>query len=99
MSRKAKVSTEIKVQAVEEYLNGIKSLSEIGNELNVYKTSVAAWVRKYRTFGKDGLINKTYNTYYPEQVKTLAVIDYLDGKGSLDDICIKYNRNIIWCLC
>ena len=55
MSRKAKVSTEIKVQAVEEYLNGIKSLSEIGNELNVYKTSVAAWVRKYRTFGKDGL--------------------------------------------
>lgn len=90
MSRKAKVSTEIKVQAVEEYLNGIKSLSEIGNELNVYKTSVVAWVRKYRTFGKDGLINKTYNTYYPEQVKTLAVIDYLDGKGSLDDICIKY---------
>ena len=42
MSRKAKVSTEIKVQAVEEYLNGIKSLSEISNELNIYKSAVSA---------------------------------------------------------
>ena len=95
MSRKSKVSTEIKVQAVEDYLRGIKSLSEISNELNIYKSAVSAWVRKYKTFGKEGLLNKGYNTSYSAQVKTQAVIDYLDGKGSLDDICIKYKINAI----
>ena len=95
MSRKAKVSTDIKVQAVEDYLRGIKSLSEISNELNIYKSAVSAWVRKYKTFGKEGLLNKGYNTSYSAQVKTQAVIDYLDGKGSLDDICIKYKISAI----
>lgn len=90
MSIKSKVSTDIKVQAVEDYLKGIKSLSEISNELNIYKSAISAWVRKYKTFGKEGLLNKGYNTSYSAQLKTQAVIDYLDGKGSLDDICIKY---------
>ncbi|WP_207747217.1 helix-turn-helix domain-containing protein [Clostridium tertium] len=95
MSRKSKVSTEIKVQAVEDYLRDIKSLSEISNELNIYKSAISAWVRKYKTFGKEGLLNKGYNTSYSAQLKTQAVIDYLDGKGSLDDICIKYNISAI----
>lgn len=95
MSRKSKVSTEIKVQAVEDYLRGIKSLSKISNELNIYKSTVSAWVRKYKTFGKEGLLNKGYNTSYSAQVKTQAVIDYLDGKVSLDDICIKYKISAI----
>lgn len=95
MSRKSKVSTEIKVQAVEDYLRGIKSLSEISNELNIYKSAISAWVRKYKTFGKGGLLNKEYNTSYSAQLKTQAVIDYLDGKGSLDDICIKYKISAI----
>ena len=95
MSRKSKVSTEIKVQAVEDYLRDIKSLSEISNELNIYKSAISAWVRKYKTFGKEGLLNKGYNTSYSAQLKTQAVIDYLDGKGSLDDICIKYKISAI----
>lgn len=95
MSRKAKVSTEIKVQAVEDYLSGIKSLSEISNELDIHKSAISAWVRKYKTFGKEGLLNKGYNTSYSAQVKTQAVIDYLNGKGSLDDICIKYKISAI----
>lgn len=95
MSRKAKVSTEIKVQAVEDYLRGIKSLTELSNELNICKSAVSAWIRKYKTFGKEGLLNKKYNTSYSAQVKTQAVIDYLDGKGSLDDICIKYKISAI----
>lgn len=95
MSRKSKVSTEIKVQAVEDYLRDIKSLSEISNELNIYKSAISAWVRKYKTFGKEGLLNKGYNTSYSAQLKTQAVIDYLDGKGLLDDICIKYKISAI----
>ena len=42
MLRKAKVSTEIKIQAVKDYLRGIKNLSEISNELNIYISSVSS---------------------------------------------------------
>ncbi|MDU6362579.1 MAG: hypothetical protein E6582_03505, partial [Clostridium sp.] len=49
----------------------------------------------YKTFGKEGLLNKGYNTSYSAQLKTQAVIDYLDGKGLLDDICIKYKISAI----
>ena len=49
----------------------------------------------YKTFRKEGLLNKGYNTSYSAQLKTQAVIDYLDGKGSLDDICIKYKISAI----
>lgn len=34
MGRKAKCSTEEKVKAVEDYLNGIRSMSEIMNDLS-----------------------------------------------------------------
>ena len=95
MSRKAKVLPEIKVKAVEEYLSGVKSLSELSSELNIYKSAISAWIRKYKTFGKEGLLSKRYNTHYPSQIKTQAVIDYIGGKGSLDDICAKYRITAI----
>ncbi|WP_195245616.1 helix-turn-helix domain-containing protein [Clostridium celatum] len=95
MSRKSKLSTKIKVQSVEDYLKCIKSLSEISNELNIYKNAVSAWISKYKTFGRKGLLNKEYNTFYSPQVKTQFVIDYLDDKGSLANSCIKYKISAI----
>ncbi|WP_455543935.1 transposase, partial [Intestinibacter sp.] len=41
--------------------------------------------------GAEGLITKSKNKYYSPKVKYSAVKDYLDGKGSLIDICRKYN--------
>ncbi len=91
MGRKVKVLTEIKIRVVEEYLAGKKGVQQIANELQVSCYSIEEWVRKYKAFGLDGLITKNTNTNYPAEMKIQAVTDYINAKGSLYDICIRYN--------
>lgn len=91
MGRKTKASPEIKIKVVKEYLAGEKSVIQIAYELQVNCYSVEDWIRKYKSFGSEGLITKNKNTCYPPDVKVKAVTDYLNGKGSLYDICILYN--------
>lgn len=90
MGRKEKVSYQNKIDVVEKYLQGLMSMIQICSELNVGKTAVRSWVRKYKSFGPSGLINKRQNTNYSTQIKLAAVTDYLNGNGSLEDICIKH---------
>ena len=95
MGRKSKISHEIKIQIVEDYLAGKISLQSTATKLGVNRTVVDGWIRKYKAFGREGLINKGYNSSYSSEIKTQAVIDYLNGKGSLNDICIKYKISAI----
>jgi len=90
VGRKEKVISEVKINVVEQYLKGLKSTIQISSELNVNAKTVEGWIVKYRTFGPGGLITQRNNVSYQPQVKHDAVIDYLNGKGSLRDICIKY---------
>ncbi|MBE6051748.1 MAG: transposase [Clostridium sp.] len=90
MGRKSKISDEIKIQIVEDYLAGKISLQRTAIKLGINQTAIAGWIRKYKAFGKEGLVNKKYNSSYSPEIKTQAVIDYLNGEGSLNDICIKY---------
>ena len=41
-------------------------------------------------YKRQGLNNTSKNTVYSIDVKNRAAKDYLDGKGSLSDICKKY---------
>lgn len=90
MGRKEKISYQNKIDVVEKYLQGLMSIIQICSELNVGKTAARSWVRKYKSFGPSGLINKRQNTNYSTQIKLAAVTDYLNGNGSLEDICIKH---------
>ncbi|OSA84498.1 UNVERIFIED_ORG: transposase [Clostridium botulinum] len=91
MGRKSKISPEIKIKVVEDYLEGKDSLIQISKKLYVNPSSVRAWIRKYKTFGSKGLIPTNSNTVYKSDIKIQAVTDFLEGKGSLYEICIKYN--------
>jgi len=90
MGRKPKISFEIKVAAVEEYLKGLKGVEKISNELSVANTTVKAWIKIYRSKGAMGLCPKGKNTAYTKDVKIAAVEEYLAGNGSLWDISLKY---------
>lgn len=90
MGRKEKIISTVKINVVEKYLKGLISMNQISSTLNVHSSSVRSWVRKYRTFGPEGLINKSKHTNYSEKIKLDAVTDYLSGRGSLNEICIKY---------
>lgn len=81
---------EIKIKVVEEYLAEKRSVNQTAYELNVSEFSVEEWIRKYKHSGVDGLKYNSKNRYYSAEVKLKATTDYINGRGSLYDICAKY---------
>lgn len=90
LGRKSKVSSEIKVKVVEEYLAGLKTMSQITYELDINYSTIEEWGRKYRQFRIKGLLTERINTKYSDEIKTKAINDFRNVNGSLRDICIRY---------
>jgi len=90
MGRIKSVPYEQKLVAVQEYLSGQISILKIASEYNLNKSSVKRWVRKYKTFGAKGLMETHTNTIYSEELKMNAILDYINGQGSLEEISKKY---------
>jgi transposase len=90
MGRKEKVLAEVKLIAVQEYLSGSKGATQICTKLHISEPSFKVWLRKYKTQGAEGLLQIEKNTYYPDSLKFKAVADYLDHKGSHEQICKAY---------
>ncbi|WP_432402352.1 helix-turn-helix domain-containing protein [Wukongibacter sp. M2B1] len=90
MGRKPKIEFEVKIEAVKDYLTGVKSVKKICDELSAGKTTVKEWIRIYRSKGESGLLPQLKNTTYSKELKIAAVEDYLEGKGSFLDISMKY---------
>ncbi|OPJ63179.1 helix-turn-helix domain-containing protein [Clostridium oryzae] len=86
---KRKISDEEKISAVLKYLDGKSSQGRIANELSVCKASVQEWIRNFEAIGCDSFLIKQ-NQKYSKELKLQAVHDYLNGLGSLGDICKKY---------
>lgn len=87
---KKKISAEDKIYAVNLYLNGKESQHRIASMFDVSIASVQQWIRNYESMGADTFILKEYKKYSKE-LKQQAVLDYLAGLGSQDDICKKYS--------
>ncbi len=90
MGRKGKVSAEEKIESINAYINGTTSLLQISDRYCLNVSSVKRWLRKYKTFGKEGLVTSNKNASYSIEQKEAAVLAYLSGDGSLDSICTKY---------
>lgn len=90
MGRKSKFSPEVKLELVLKYIEGKDSINNIANQIGVNKSSLENWIRNYQSLGVCGLNTTSTNTSYCEEIKIMAVRDYLSGKGSLRDICKKY---------
>lgn len=86
---KRKISAEEKITAVNLYLAGKGSQKQIAAAYDISQASFQQWLRNYGAMGVDAFILKG-NKKYPKELKQQAVLDYLSGKGSQDDICKKY---------
>ena len=86
---KRKVSVEDKIYAVNLYLEGKESQRRIADMFDVSLTSVQQWIRNYESMGANAFTLKG-NKKYSKELKQQAVLDYLAGYGSQDDICKKY---------
>ena len=86
---KRKVSVEDKTYAVNLYLDGKESQRRIADMFDVSLASVQQWIRNYESMGVNAFTLKG-NKKYSKELKHQAVLDYLAGYGSQDDICKKY---------
>lgn len=99
MGRKSIISDQQKIEAVTSYLNGKASMSILCNKLQVHKSSFQKWVMRYKSEGESGLTHSHKNTSYTAIAKINIVKEYLDGYGSLNDLCIKYHissNTVLW---
>lgn len=91
MGRKNKYTKETKLKAIQEYINGVKSISEISNKLECHQGTILKWVTLYTGCGESIFDDKKNNQSYSKKFKEQIVKEYLEGKGSLLDLRVKYN--------
>ena len=87
---KKEFTTEEKMKAVELHIRDGMGYGGIADRYGVPKTTLRHWIRKYKTFGVEGLINRNGKQSYSAELKRSAVEEYQSGRGSLHDICAKY---------
>lgn len=90
MGRKSKFLYEEKVIAVEDYLSGKRYIAQILTELQISEDTFRYWLAKYQSDSPESLMDCFKNIVYSAELKTNAIEDYLNGKGSLRSICNKY---------
>ena len=90
MGRKPKFKYEEKINAISEYQNGRKSLSDIAKKLGAHISTIEKWLMIYESQGEDGLKETHVNRGWKKEIKVAAVTDYLSGEGSIMSICKKY---------
>ena len=85
-----KVTAEERIEAAKACAEGRFSQAEAARRLNVDKSSVRMWVARYKANGASAFVELGHKAVYTEELKMRAVKDYLDGKGSLNNIAAKY---------
>ena len=89
MSR-SKVTAEERAEAAKACAEGHISQCEAARRLHVDESSVREWVARYKANGPSAFFESGHNAVYSEELKLLAVKEYLDGKGSIHHIAAKY---------
>ena len=88
-------STEEKIKICEEYLSGKCSASDLCLTHGLSKGKPPGtfwrWISQYQQAGSAAFFKTSGNRSYSKELKEKAVKEYLAGKGSLLEICGKYN--------
>ena len=89
MSR-GKVTVEERIEAAKACAEGRMSQAEAAERLGVGKRRIGEWTARYKARGAMAFKEEEHNTVYTEELKMVAVREYLDGKGSQQEISAKY---------
>jgi transposase-like protein len=93
MSRGRKIDPSLKVRLVESYLRSEIGIREAARQAGLAGNGTGAfrkWINIYNNEGPAGLLPQKHFRHYPLAVKLAAVNDYLNGKGSQQEIAAHY---------
>ena len=82
-------SPEEKIRLVKKVLEGKQSLNSLAASWKIDFATLKGWVRNYESIGSDAFYINGWTKRSTEE-KEAAVIDYLNGKGSINEICKKH---------
>lgn len=86
---KNKYSPEEKIRLVHQILDNKQSINALASSCGIDYSTLEAWVRNYQSIGIDAFYTRG-RTKRTTAEKETAVRSYLDGEGSIRDICKKY---------
>lgn len=89
MPRKKKLDVKKIVRLVKKCLGEELSCSEAARQADVHRDTIKSWIRWYEEEGINAFLSRKHGSYSKE-LKRKAVLDYLAGRGSQDEICRKY---------
>jgi transposase-like protein len=84
------MSSEVKSQAVKEYLEGKGNSYSVPEKYGVSRSSFKRWVTKYKAFGDTAFIRTGHNNPYTKEFKHMVANAYLNGDGSYLELAVKY---------
>lgn len=87
---KNSITSEQKLEAVYEYLDGSTSFKKVGTKYGVDESSIRKWLAKYKAYGDSAFELKCSNINYTAEFKRKVAEAYISGEGSLRDIAIKF---------
>ena len=91
LSGRTNFTWEQRIEAVDMYLSGNYSYTEVARKFGTVVTTLKNWISSYKNNGIDGLKESHTWRKYPLELKHVAVSDYLSGKFSLLECCARYN--------
>jgi len=89
MARRPKLTTKVKVEIVERYLQG-ESPGRLSQIYGFHVDSLREWVKKYQENGIAGLTHPRENQHYAREFKEQVVRDYQSGAGTALDLALRY---------
>ena len=88
--RERKYTAEFIISIINEHLETGKGSKVLSAKYGINDARVAEWLKEYHTRGADSFFRDGKNKSYDISLKKRAVEDYLTGKGSIQEITIKY---------
>ena len=90
MPREGKIGFEEKRKLVLACISKKMGGCEAARIAQVRHTTIQRWVKRYEAEGVDGILPYARNRAYSTEIKKDAVLAYLRGQGSLQEVCKKY---------
>lgn len=90
MREKPKINSETKLSAIRAYLDGEGSFDSIANEFNISRAYLQSLMARFLANGPESIMSKYKHQIYSAEFKEEVVLEYLEGKTSLNDLVIKY---------
>lgn len=91
MSKRSKHSEYIKLKILMEYENGYSSINDLCKVYEFSRSTFYEWKKRYAKYGFEGLKESRTWKHYPKELKKSAVLDYLSGNYSQNDVVDKYD--------